>query len=487
VGARTGQNYIDALRDGREVWWAGKRVDDVPTHPGFAGTVRTLARLYDRQHDPADRDRMTVEWEGERISYSYFPPSTPEELLAKRGNVECWSEATLGHMGRFPDFCAQLTVGMIEYADDLGKADPRFGQNALAYHRYCASRDLCLTHALNDQYYDRSKRVLEQEDPDLCLHVVRETAEGIVVRGLRSLATLAPLSDETLVYPIRPRAADEQDYALAFAVPMNAPGLITICRDLYAASADPERLPLTTQFDEVDASLVFDDVLVPWERVFVYRNPPLAAQFHRRLSLWATYATLIRLISRLEAFIGAAELLTQWDKRADNRTTQVMMGQLIQDLEVLRGCVRAAEIDAYRTPAGLLAPLLTESYRLHSIDAADRAVRLLQDILTSSVLLTGGVSDLESPAIGRYVERFFRGGAPSTREHLRVLAVVSDMVMSAFAARNQLYERLQSGEPDATRARLYGRFDRARLAQRLLDFVHEDWAPATTPAELRAP
>src|SRR3954454_16015749 len=95
-------------------------------------------------------------------------------------------------MGRFPDFCAQLTVGMIEIADDLGKADPRFGQNALAYHRYCASRDLCLTHALNDQYYDRSKRVLDQEDPDLCLHVVRETAEGMVVRGMRNLATLAP-------------------------------------------------------------------------------------------------------------------------------------------------------------------------------------------------------------------------------------------------------------------------------------------------------
>jgi aromatic ring hydroxylase len=114
-------------------------------------------------------------------------------------------------------------------------------------------------------------------------------------------------------------------------------------------------------------------------------------------------------------------------------------------------------------------------------------VRLLQDILTSSVLLTGGVSDLESPAIGRYVERFFRGGAPSTRDHLRVLAVVSDMVLSAFAARNQLYERLQSGEPDATRARLYSRFDRAKLAQRLLDFVHEDWTPAAAPAELRAP
>ncbi len=487
MGARTGQDYVEALRDGREVWWAGRRVDDVPTHPGFAGTVRTLARLYDRQHDPAYRDEMTVEWEGERISYSYHPPITPEDLAAKRRNVERWSLDTLGHMGRFPDFCAQLTVGLLDVADDLAAADPRFGQNARAYHRYFASRDLCLTHALNDQYYDRSKRVLEQDDPDLCLHVVRETDAGIVVRGLRNLATLAPLSDEALVYPIRPRAADEQDYALAFAVPLNAPGLTTICRDLYAAHADPERLPLTTQFDEVDASLIFDDVLVPWERVFIYRDPALAATFHRRLQLWATYATLIRLICRMEAFVGVADLLTQWDKRAQSRNVQVLLGQLIQDLEVLRACVRAAEADAYRTPAGYLAPRLTEAYRLHSTDAADRAVRLLQDVLTSSVMLTGGASDLASPVIGPYVERYFRGGAPSTREHLRVLAVAADMVQSAFAARNQLYERLQSGEPDAMRARLYGRFDRAALAHRLLDFVHEDWSPAAAPAGLGAP
>ncbi len=478
MGVRTGADYLRALRDGREVWHAGQRIADVTTHPRFAGTARTLARLYDLQHHPAYADLMTVEWEGERISYSYFPPTTPEHLAAKRRNVELWAEATLGQMGRFPDFCAELVTGLLDVADELGSRDPRFGANARRYHRFCAQRDLCLTHALNDQFYDRSKRVRDQPDPDLILHVVRETAEGPIVRGLRNLATLAPLADEVLVYPNRPREADEADYALAFAVPMNTPGLVTICRDLYAAHADPERLPLTVCFDETDATLIFDDVLVPWERVFVYRDPALAAQFHRRINLWAGYSTLLRLIRRLEVFLAAADLLTRWDGRAQSRETQLLIGRLIQDLEVLRACVRAAEADATRTPRGYLVPRLSDAYRLHSIEAADRARRLLQDLLTSALVLTGGASDLTSP-IGPYVERFFRGGAPTTRDHLRVLALAADLVQSAFAGRNELYERLQSGEPDNTRVRLYHQVDRSPALARLLRFVREEWpAPA---------
>jgi 4-hydroxyphenylacetate 3-monooxygenase oxygenase component len=486
MGARTGREYIEALRDGRQVWHAGRRIPDVTAHPGFVGTIRTLARLYDQQHDPAYRDLMTTEWEGERISLSYLPARSPEQLAAKRRNIEIWAEATLGHMGRFPDFCAQLVAGLVDAADALGARDPRFAANARAYHRYCATRDLCLTHALNDQFYDRSKKVSEQDDPDLCLHVVRETSDGPVVRGLRNLATLAPISDECLVYPNRPRDISEPDYAIVFAIPMNAPGLITICRDLYAEGADPERHPLTTRFDEVDASLVFDDVLVPWERVFVYRDVPLAAGFHAAVNIWGTYTTLVRLIKRLEAFIGVAELLVQWDARAKTPAVQRMMGQLLEDLAVLRACVRASEAEAYYTPRGHYVPRNPPAYRLYSIESADRAFRLLQDLLTSYLILTGGPSDLASAEIGPYVERFFRGGAPTTRENLRVLAVAADMVQSAFGIRQQLYERFQSGEPDANRIRLYNTTDRTPFVERMLRFVREEWETSAAPAPLEA-
>src|SRR5262249_9579920 len=158
---------------------------------------------------------------------------------ARRRNSDLWADATLGHMGRSPDFCASLTVGILNFADRL---EPRFAANARAYHRYAATHDLCLTHALNDQFYDRAKSARGQDDPDLIMHVVREPSDGPIVRGLRNLAPLAPLPDETLVHPTRARAADEPDYALCFALPMNAPGLSILCRDLYSEHADPDRL-----------------------------------------------------------------------------------------------------------------------------------------------------------------------------------------------------------------------------------------------------
>lgn len=478
MAARTGAQYVAALRDGRRVYQGGRRIEDVTTHPGFAGTVRTLGGLYDRQHSAEYGDQMTADWQGECISLSYLPPANAEELAAKRRNIELWSSATLGQMGRYPDFCSELAVGLMDAAEWLGQPDPRFAENARAYHRRCASGDLCLTHALNDQHYDRSKSIRDQPDPDLILHVVRETPEGPIVRGLRNLATLAPLSDEALVYPNRPRAADEADYALAFAIRMNAPGLSILCRDLYAEHADPERLPLSARFDEVDATMLFDDVLVPWENVFVYREPAMAAQFHGRLNLWAGYSTLLRLVTRLEVFAGVGILLTEWANRRDP-AAQAHIGRLIQDVEVLKACVTQAEANAYRTPGGFLAPRLSEAYRLQGIEASDRSSRTLQDLLTSTLILTGGASDLADADLGAAVERYFRNQAPSTRDHLRLLAVAADLVQSAFGARSQLYERLQSGEPDNTRRRLAQRYDPTALKERLLRFIRDDWEAGT--------
>lgn len=468
---RRGADYVHALRDGREVWHAGRRISDVTTHPGFTGTIKTLADLYDQQHAPEFRDIMTLEIEGERISCSYLAPKNAEELAKKRRNIELWAQRTLGQMGRYPDFCAQLVVGLYDWAHEIEKHGGPWAEHARNYFFHCRRNDLCLTHALTDQYYDRSKRASEQEDPDLILRVVGETKEGPVVRGLRTLATLAPISDEVLVYPNRPREPDEADYAMAFAVPMNVPGLKIICRDLYAEHADPERHPLTTRFDEVDAALIFDDVVVPWERVFVYKNPALLAGI-MYIHTWAQYSTMLRLIVKLEGFLGVAQLLTQYAGRNKSAASQILLSSLMQDIEILRSCIRVAEAKGYLSPAGTWAPLLSAAYRVHSIEASDRAERTMEGLLTSTLMLSGGASDLNSD-VGALVERYFRGGAPSTKAHLRLMAVAADMVMSPFGKRSQLYERLQSGEVDRMRQRLYSQYRDAEPAERMRKFIEQ--------------
>lgn len=451
MAIRSGAAYIAGLRDGRAVWQGGRRIDDVTVHPGFSGTVATLAALYDKQSQPEWADVMTVVTGGERMSYSYLPPATPDELVAKRRNIEVWSGETLGLMGRFPEFCAELVVGLLDYAVVLAADEPRWADNARAYHRHCVANDLCLTHALTDQYYDRSKRAGEQADPDLILHVVGETRGGPVVRGLRTLATLAPLADEVIVYPNRAREKNEADYAVAFAIPLATPGVQIVCRDLYAEHADPQRQPLTARFDEVDAAIVFDDVVVPWERVFVYRDPARVAGLHRQIRLWGMYSTTVRLIVRLETFLGIAQLLARWSGRERDGRVQELLGGLIGDIQVLRACIQAAESNAFQTAAGYCAPNIPLGYRLHGIGASDRAAQTMQELLTSSLVMTGGVSDLSNPEIGGLVGRYFRGGAPSTAEHLRLLAMAGDLVLSQFAMRGQLYERLQTGEPERIR------------------------------------
>lgn len=472
MAIRRGADYIHALRDGRQVWHGGRRIADVTAHPGFNGTIKTLADLYDKQHQRPYQEVMTTEHEGERISYSYLPPRNREELALKRRNIEFWAEETLGQMGRYPEFVAELVVGLRDWTHAIEKVNPQWADNARAYHRYVSRNDLCLTHALTDQYYDRSKRVSEQEDPDLVLHVVGETKEGPVVRGLRTLATLAPISDEVLVYPNRPRDPDEADYAIAFAVPMNARGLKIICRDLYAEHADPERYPLTTRFDEVDAALIFDDVVVPWERVFVYKDARLLAGINY-IHTWGQYSTMLRLVTKLEGFLGVAQLLTRYAKRQANAASQILLSSLMQDIEILRASIQSAEVKGYLSPGGTWTPRLSPAYRVHSIEASDRAERTMEGLLTSTLMLSGAASDLADEEIGPLIDRYFRGGAPSTKEHLRLLAVAADMVMSPFGKRSQLYERLQSGEVDRMRLRLYSQYQDARPAERMLAFVKQ--------------
>lgn len=467
---RRGADYIKGLRDGREVWYAGKRIADVTAHSGFSGTIKTLADLYDCQHAPATRDIMTCEHDGERISCSYLPPKNAEDLQRKRRNIEFWADQTFGQMGRYPEFVAELVVGLLDWTHVIEKSNKKWAENARAYYRHVSRNDLCLTHALTDQYYDRTKSVSKQEDPDLILHIVGETKAGPVVRGLRTLATLAPISDEVLVYPNRPREPGEDEYAIAFAIPMNTPGLKIICRDLYAENADPERHPLTTRFDEVDAALIFDDVVVPWERVFVYKDVKLLSGINY-IHTWGQYSTVLRIVTKLECFLGVAQLLTQWAKRQSSAASQQMLATLMMDIEILRSCIQVGEARGYHSPGGTWAPLLSPAYRVHSIEASDRAERLMEGLLTSYLMLSSGASDLTSPEIGPLVERYFRGGAPSTKEHLRVLAIAADMIMSPFGKRSQLYERLQSGELDRMRQRLYTNAKDPLPAERIERFV----------------
>ncbi|MEL6201827.1 MAG: 4-hydroxyphenylacetate 3-hydroxylase N-terminal domain-containing protein [Pseudomonadota bacterium] len=472
-GIRSGEQYREGLRDGRSVWLAGRKIDDVTTADGFRGGVDTLADLYDLQHDATHQDRMTVvDNAGVRISASYLAPRTKDELLHKRVNTRIWSEATLGYMGRFPDFCANLIVGLKNAAPYLSNFDAQLGSNADRYLDYCARNDLALTHALNDQFFDRTKTANHQHDPDLILKVVKETDEGVVVRGLKNLATLSPLCDEAIVYPNRPRKEDEIDQSIAFAVPMNAPGLHIICRDAYGEGRDRSRLPLSTRFDDLDATLIFDDVTIPWDRVFIYQNPQLVSQLIGLINPpWSGYVTLIRLVSKLEAFAAVLELLCQYDGKVGFPPITTRLGEIVKDITVLNGCLRAMEEDAKLTDAGYLRPAASDAYRLFGVEASERAVEIMEDVAASALIPTGSEADCEIPEIGKLVGSWFKGESPSVERQMRLMALAGDMSQSSFGARTQLYERFHMGAPDMIKQRLYRNTPKDAWINRIESFI----------------
>src|SRR5690348_1657483 len=241
-GAMTGERYIDSLRDGREVWLDGQKVADVPSHPAFKDFVQNLARIYDLQHGAELGEQMTyVSPEtGNRVSLSWLVPRSREDLARKRRNSEIWSQQTWGQLGRSPDILAPYITSLAVRHASLGSVkNPHcdFGENAINYARYCREHDLFLTHALGDPQVDRSEQPQNEqrqvpESEEISLHVVRETPDGVIVRGGKQLATAAAVSNETYVSLSQTfMRRNDPRFVLAFSIATNSPGLKILCRE----------------------------------------------------------------------------------------------------------------------------------------------------------------------------------------------------------------------------------------------------------------
>ena len=470
TGAMTGAQYLESLRDDREVWLGGERVRDVTTHPAFASVCQSLAAVYDAQCDPATRDAMTYALpDGRRVSYSYLLPTTGAELLQRRRNAEAWAAATFGMIGRFPDFCAALVVGLYDIPGTARRARPEFAANVVAYHRFAQEHDLSLSHALHDPTMDKSQR--PEQDPDRCIRVVAERDDGIVVRGARPLTTFTPFSNEILVYPMTVLNAREPEFAVWFAVPIATPGLKVLCRETYTRHRTTLDHPLSVRFDEQDATVIFDDVLVPWERVFLANDPARANALRLPLFKWAGYSSLTRMLVKLDLMIGTAHLMAATSGADGSPHVQEELGELIMYTEMCRSALRGAELDCNTTPGGLTAPSDVYHIRTFMASAAEHLVDLLRHIGTSAQLGTPMDADFDVPELLPYLERYYRGRNMSARERVRLCKLAWELTGDSFAGRQTLYERLHHGDPVRNVAIVYQAYDKSRavaLVERLL-------------------
>ncbi len=275
---RTGKAYIDSLRDGREVWLNGERVKDVTEHPHLRPSIDSTARLYDMQFEAAHRDTLTVHSPdmGAEIGRTFQIPRTREDLqrgVTRRGSG--W-RAHFGFMGRAPDFLNATVMALKTKSAFFAQQSSERQQAVEAYYLHAASQDIFLTHALNDPLPNKTRARHAQEDAGVVLHGVDETSKGLIVSGAKVVATAAAYANEAIVFPMPNNLVPgDERHALAACIPMDAPGLKVLCRASFAHPGRKEDFPLSSRFDEMDSVLVFDRVLIPWDRVFLYGDVKL--------------------------------------------------------------------------------------------------------------------------------------------------------------------------------------------------------------------
>jgi len=472
-GALDGARYRASLKDEREVWLDGERVD-VTTHPAFAGMLGELCRLYDQQWAPVSRDVMTFPSPetGRPVSYSYHLPKSAEDLALKRRNTEHWARETWGQLPRIPDFMANVVVGLFDFRDELAAVDPRFRDNVVRYHAYCRERDLALTHSIVDPQIDRS--IGPTEDPDLALRVVQETSAGIVVRGAKQLATLAPFAHELLVYLSASYAQrDSPEFVSWFAIPLATPGLKILCREPLSLHASRHSHPFASRYDEQDAMVFFDDVRVPWERVFLLKDAKVAARGLRCINAWSLYAGQIRFHQRILTFVAIATMLADAVGVDEFRGIRERLGELISYAEMVRLGLRGMEADAVMTRGGLFAPgndLATSSF---AAQVAPRMVEIVREIGASGLIMQPSEADLRQPALAPLLSRYMRGKNLPAAEKSRLFRLAWDLAGDTSAARQDLYERWHRGDIARNRANLYLSFNREALVARVREVLRE--------------
>ncbi len=468
MAIRNGDQYRAALRDGREVWYQGERVADVTAVPEFKAAIAAIAHLYDMQHLPAYRDVLvadTPEFDTP-IARAFEIPRTAAHLRLKREAYIAFAESNCGMLGRSPDFLNVMLAALAAKRSFFAEAGEERADAVVNYYRHVAENDLFLTHALLDPQLDKGKLRHQQSDPGICLRQVDQNADGIVLDGIKRIATVAPFADEILVWPFPPTFQDgEEDYANVFAVAMDTPGLKTICRPTFTNTGAARDFPLSSRFDEMDATVVFDNVLVPWDRVFVHRNIPLLNRMYKdsRMRELTAHQTNARLEVKLGFVYALIVRLAEAQGLAGKPDIMEMLGEAAVRVEVIRSTTRSAELQA---------SVDSENNACYPDLFALQAGRALGPVyypeLVNMVRRMGGGALMQQPAsmaefdspIGVALEKALRGAEISGVHKTQLLKLAWDLCGSEFGARHVLYEMNYAGERSALMAgiqREYGR------------------------------
>ena len=479
MAVRTGEQFLEGLRDGREIWLEGERVADVTAHPKLSRMAHTLAGIYDLQVSTDLQERMTFKspTSGEPAALSYIVPQSQKDLLLRREALEIVAQASYGMLGRTPDYVNIQLTAMRQMAHVYGQKEKRFADNLIAYHEYAREKDLCLTHAFGHPQVNRAVPVSDLPDPYLALGAVDTTSDGIIVRGAKLLATLAPFSDELFapIYrPLRPDAEEDKKYCIGFAIPVNTAGLKFICRQSYDLGASLFDYPLSGQYDEIDSLAVFDDVLIPWERVFAYEDVALANHALQRVEMWRQYMqqVAIKNIAKLEFILGITHGIAEGIGISVYSHVQEKISEIIDTIETVRAYLRAAEADAGPNDGEGIwpAPEPWIAMRNWYPDAYVRVTWIVEQLAAGGLMLTPSEKDIEGP-LAETIGKYYQAATMDASQRIKLFRLAWDLVGTEFGSRQTLYERFFNGDVVRLRQRRFETYDYSRAQEAVRSFM----------------
>lgn len=483
---RTGAQHIASLQDGRTIYLDGKLVGDVTKHPAFRNAVGSAAGFYDFQSQPENVELMTFAPNGSnrRVSKAWQRPRSYEDLVERRRALQMLARQSYGFMGRSPDHVASAITGQVMGIDVFEAYDPKRAKAYLDYYHHASSNDLFLTYVIINPQANRSKDWGEQDD-DLVARIVDEDSSGITIRGAKMLGTSSIMANDVFVANLQPLKPGEEDLAFCCALPMNAGGLRVLSRKSYeAAAVSVFDNPLSSRFDENDALIFFDDVKVPWDRVFVHRDVDMCrAQFHDTPGhIFQNYQAQIRLSEKLRFLVGMAHKLAETIGTITIPSVVEQLGHLAAQASMIDTMLAGMEVSGeYR--GDWYVPNRSQVYaaQVLSQELYPKVVEKIRELAGGAlIMLPSSIEDFRDETLSRIIRTTQRSPAMSPEGRIKFLKACWDAVGSEFGSRHTQYEMFYAGAQFVTRGHSFRTYDwQAAIGQvdRLLSEPHHPHRP----------
>lgn len=477
--ARTADQVIQRFKEQPPaLYHRGKQVSDITTEPGIKNGVNSLAALYDHQWENKDRDLFKSPSSGNLINNTFMIPRTREDLTRIGNTMHKRGEFTQGMMGRMPDYLNRAMAGYAGSADFLKVQSAQFADNMRSYLEFLREEDLSLTHTLINPQINRAVSAAKQSDPFLAARVKEETDAGIVIRGARMLATL-PISDEIMVFPSTLLRSPEEDapYAFGFAIANNTPGLKFQCRETLDYGGSSFDHPLGSRYEEMDAVVFFDDVFVPWERVFLYRDVEICNKAYAATgTVWhMAHQVICKSIAKTEYMLGLVSLMVDAIGIERFQHVQEKVMEVWLTLETMKAFRFAAEQQAELNDYGVMTPAVAP------LDAArnlypklyPQLVEIVKKLGASGLVAMPTEADLNGP-LSEEVNKYYQSARLEAKERIPLFRLAWDTALSAFAARQAHYEYYFFGDPVRMSMALFRNHDRTPYMDTVRDFLQRN-------------